>query len=1639
VQLGGEIVDLQRLLPLDGVSPLLLANVLGVTTRLREELTPEATSLPLESADALPESGAIWLAGELIRYGRKNGSDLVELQRGLLRDQGFADGKEPIAPGNLALDFRCVLAAAWPFFGRADQSRRQREPFAAVADLADVGRGGFGGFSADEIDQLQRVFAVDTMAATAATWGRPERVFNELVAARDKTLLVKSALHVGAGSTVRLRNLRDGTIEYGLVMRASTLQGQTELRLPSVFELELLWPVAQPFPAADTTVEPLIPAPVNVNTAAVEVLAALCAELRQSGQVRTADPNGRRRAAPRALRAGDAQQFATQLEQLRAEDGEDGHGPFTGWQDFVKRALQPRLDAATGDAERQMWLSVYRGLQTGRDSVLEMGTGPITFQSGPWVAYRAAASRTRSQAALGVVARHERSGIAAAIPGFRVQQRWNSQDRFEEAFLLDRRAPFWLTMPINLGHLQPGEIGNDPAPRYFPHLVPVAYPSLGLGAPRYPVTEAADSGIQPAPSTTRPGPWAPNLPRIGGFTSFAEAIDWRGHDIAKAGPFTFENNGPSVPGSGNSGAGNQGGQNQTGAAPRHDVVTFPFADPSSFVTRFALNFWLQPQALGVGTLFEHGDGEADRNRIALLARDGNLVLEVTDEAGVDPDPSQSPAGITRTASEWNVPLADLVLPPNTPLHVSMSAFSGKPADLSLAIDGMTRGQPKFVTYLAAPLSTFDPTLANNRTAPNQPGNERYLDLAVESTDGFPPVGVLRIGLELFEYSAINGNSFRCRYTDSVGGRGSRQVGREHRPSIPVDQNGEPTVDINSPQFQGVNLDFFPAHPAGAMVELYGYSAVLSEDSLLTPQSTQLDGAIGAFSVARAFVTNPRDITISIPNTPVSFPLGRGIDEQWVGDIELADPVPTGQSQPPNAASNDIANGFAPTGGYALLMQYPFDFSGQLNPAQPSVTSRTGGIELIRYTSRNGTRLTGVQRAQQLPGDAAQLDARRFDGTARRFLTDYAEYRVDPNDNNSPLFDEVPNFILWVVPISISVQNASAVPDPAVSLLTEWVQLFDASNQVDTEWVRYDTIAQGKYLCRANRAAWDSLFFELIRTRAAQQVRVGPLGSQDPVPGSAAQPWGTVAASAGFIGYVPQLESTWPQIHVARRALRHRGDMMLDFFGDSGQFATSSHPQNNSLVLPCHRLQLLWGNYGALTGRCGRHDRVALVRGSQASGSQRANVEWHTVNWAARRFDSDNLQQNQTPPERLGPWPFQLVAFQAGVQSPLLGPPAGTVINEVRQFDRIVKFPSGELPAAYCPAPTVGAGLGNQQSIPGHVDEIDVVQHLARDLVLDEPCTAAAQTFTLQRNYAVNPAGTEWSQADLSVAFPLTGGLVAIDGEILAYQSHAAGVFTVATNGRGLLNTQARDHDRGARVRFLTHRPAAILNASVSVRDAELPVQSMGALPSRYGTVLLGQELLHYTWARVVGDRAQLEMPRWYPPDGDRASSQSRGLFRGRYGTAAQGGSSGEAVIGFPFRYWDRHVERCDDPELGYFQLTTNEAPVLFRTLQWREETTDPRVEVSCYVRADGKQGWQQEPAPGTGLWRFRGGTAESVGHRLDYHGTRLEVRFVTAYKAGAVDLASFRAHGWKTTARIEDVRLEYEGQSRIFDERVTTR
>lgn len=1620
VTLGGSVEDLQRYVSLDSVSPLLLANLLGTAVRLAEELPPEASMVVVDSADALPDSGYLWIAHEILRYGSKDGNRLLDVERGLFRELGFELPGDTYAENLLALDYRCVLAAAWPFMGRSDSVSR-RVPYAAVTELAEMAAAGLGSFTQAEIDRFTAAISVQGMAQRAATWGRPERVFSGFVPGLTRSLRVKSALHVGSGSTVRLRDLATGAVEYGLVMRSSNERNVRDLLLPSVFRIELLTPVSQQFTAGDTVVEPLVPAPVNINTAPRAVLTALFEHVRREAGVRVHAGDNRQRATPpRGISRSEANELADEIVA-----GRESRGPFESWRDLVERVVKPRLDAAQNRTVKMRWVYFYRNLRTGRDAVIEMGTAPICFDSGPWVRYRAGASLKRSRVAPGVAARHERTGIAAAVPGYQLDHEWRTQQQFEEAFVLDRRSPFWLTTPINVGTPLTNDLGSDPAGRYFPHLVAHAFPELGFGEARYPSPEDVDAGIRPATATAPHGRWASSIMER---QSLSEALSLRGWDLQKDGPYLLVNNGPSDRGS-------------TPQPPsgRHDQLRFPFSGQFGFMAPHAASFWLEPQTLEGVTLFDHGDGDHERNRMALHGKDGNLVLELIDEAGIDPNPSDSPAGVERTALEIAVPLPEIGLPADTPVHVAVSAHSGRPNEVALHVDGMPRGKAKFVTYLTAPIDAFDPTLTptkNGFSVPPQTGDKRYIDIQVEDTEGFPPVGVLRIGTELFEYTAINGNSFLCQWNDSIGGRGARQVAREHAPAIPVDSEGNPTIDIS--QLSGVNLDVYPEHPVGAKVELYGYCNLLSPDSPMMVGETRLASAIGGFAVARGIVSNsPRPI--NLVGQSFSIQLGVGIDENWTGDLDLADPIPTGTDQPPPEAQPAIADAFPTAGGYALLIQILLEFESNVQ-GQLTVTDRVGGVEVIRFDSRQGSKLRNVQRAQQIPGDDRWISGEEYDGQARKFVTDWRNMPWDPINNASgPIWDDIPRAILWVVPISIPVQSTQTLWDPQTTGLTEWVQLYpDGGDPSDTEWVRYDAILGGQHLARGNRRAWDRTRYILTDATGVTRVRMNNLGSETSPGGAETPPWEAIEATSGHIGYIPQVESDFPQIFFARRELAFRGDQMRDFYR-GGANPTSSHAHSNSIVTQCQRLQMRdLGNFSALSGRPGRNDRIALVQGSASSGTNRPTVEWHTVNWVARRFDSDNLSNNATPPELLGPWPFQLIAFTDGVRGQFIGPPSNQQgYQDPRSFDRMVKFPSGELPAAWCENVHVGAGVGNESPVTGFVDEPEVWQHNVPKLLVDEMFTAAANTFRVRVFSTDDPAGMRSFRNAQTADWPKTGGLVQIDGEILAYRDLQDGEFTVAVNGRGMLGTEPRDHDRGARVILLTHRPMAILGGQVSGRDSVLPVQALGALAPRGGTVRLGRELLHYTWVRVQGDSVQLEMPRWYPPGEHGTSSLARGLLRARYGTDASPGSSGEAVISWPFRYWDRHAELSDDPELGYSQLTATSAPAFFRSISWREEVQDSSVDVICRVRTDGRAPWTSDPETTPGFWEFtQAGDAEQP-HLLSGQGARLEVRFSTLYKSGALDLETLQAHGWKTAAKVSRVRVEYEGEQRIFDERVT--
>ena len=174
------------------------------------------------------------------------------------------------------------------------------------------------------------------------------------------------------------------------------------------------------------------------------------------------------------------------------------------------------------------------------------------------------------------------------------------------------------------------------------------------------------------------------------------------------------------------------------------------------------------------------------------------------------------------------------------------------------------------------------------------------------------------------------------------------------------------------------------------------------------------------------------------------------------------------------------------------------------------------------------------------------------------------------------------------------------------------------------------------------------------------------------------------------------------------------------------------------------------------------------------------------------------------------------------------------------------------------------------------------------------------------------------------------------------------------------------------------------------------------------------------------------MPRWF--EEGREDIRGRGLFRARFGTEAVGAEIGEAVILFPFRYWDRHHDRADDPEMAYFQLTySGSAPVLFTEFTWQEEIY-PDVDLHCLLRVDGKGSFAGDPEQNPDLLLFTDGEEENQPLQLFRQGTSLEARFYTVYRRGAFDTVDFLAHGWKSAPLVNWVLLGYEGESRVLEE-----
>ena len=349
-----------------------------------------------------------------------------------------------------------------------------------------------------------------------------------------------------------------------------------------------------------------------------------------------------------------------------------------------------------------------------------------------------------------------------------------------------------------------------------------------------------------------------------------------------------------------------------------------------------------------------------------------------------------------------------------------------------------------------------------------------------------------------------------------------------------------------------------------------------------------------------------------------------------------------------------------------------------------------------------------------------------------------------------------------------------------------------------------------------------------------------------------------------------------------------------------------------------------GSLGLSAPRAGQGDRVALIQGSARLNGNPPNAEWHTVRFAARSYRTDVDQNgNLAAQPRWGQYSATLVAFEAAVRSQYFGfaePfPADGNLNDPRLLDRMVKFPSGEMPVADVDEATMGpsgVGLGNPTNAT--VDELALTVRVADPRPLDQTIQDDTLEFFVRPMVTITPAGElgfvrtedgdrllrrprQWNTIG-DPAFPANGGMLQIDGELIVYQSHdvGSGRVVVAQGGRGVLGTEPRGHSQGAVVHFLEHQPATELTSGMSRNEDEIQVQQLGALPRTSGTLLIEQEMVHYTWLRTGNI---LGMPKWYDPADDNAASE--GLFRGRYGTAPNAHPAGAPVIWFPHRYWDR--------------------------------------------------------------------------------------------------------------------------------------
>ncbi|MFN0206710.1 MAG: hypothetical protein ACKVS6_10420, partial [Planctomycetota bacterium] len=569
--------------------------------------------------------------------------------------------------------------------------------------------------------------------------------------------------------------------------------------------------------------------------------------------------------------------------------------PVQSQQDFVDRVLLPL--AEDGTLAINNIEAILRSVEHCNDRIVKYGTLPLSYTGGS--RFRIVASSSVNAPSGAERGRVENESIVEIHPqarassdiGLRLAAR---QVELDELFRLSRRGRGWMTYPYNSTPFD-GRANPPSRARAFLNILT----QLGESLPSVQSDDPANSWAQLAPSRDAVDP------------NFSEHFDYdltiEGHDVRTLKPYRI---------------------NPLNAPARLTGPGNVYLYPGS------VSGWVRFDTGTVtGAIFDIGSGTSLlRDHISLIIDQGDLVATMRDPAGDDTNSLANVAGEVR--NEIRYPVSNLQQ--NVWYHFTIAFKGSGPADWTLLVDGVPRGKRKLVTRLTGKLDGL--------TAQNIPNND---PIPVESTEGFPQFGVLKIGAELVEYTSITAKSFITTRTFGTspgaytGGRGARS-----------------SFDIN------INPALYE-HAEGETVEFYGYVNKLMRDT--QAGGGQLRGTISKFSAGHVSITQPGLKPISIA-PPVGggggggggITLGKGIlatdtiPELVLAPLDVLETTGGGQSQ-----DKDFIKAFSTAGGYAVMFQFQ-------NPNTFSDGQTMFGAELIRYSGIDTSKssLTGVTRAAQ---------------------------------------------------------------------------------------------------------------------------------------------------------------------------------------------------------------------------------------------------------------------------------------------------------------------------------------------------------------------------------------------------------------------------------------------------------------------------------------------------------------------------------------------------------------------------------------------------------------------------------------------------------------------------------------------------